>query len=99
MQYLAVFESGNYAVNLYRKLKDMGIDFLNIEITPIPCKISTGGCSYCMKFTKEYKDIIINEGKNQGTEVKEIYKITKDLSRNKYEKIWDNFKDSAKSHG
>ncbi len=85
MECLAILKSGNYAFNLCNILESKGYVF---DVVSTPCQIASGGCSYCIKFPEEYKDIIINEGLANGIYVMEIYKIYPGFSKNKYIKIY-----------
>jgi hypothetical protein len=81
---LAIFDSGNYALNLCRILERKGYVF---ELISTPCRIASTGCSYCIKFPMEFMNVIINEGTANNMPVREIYRIVSQPSRNLYEKV------------
>ena len=85
MNCLALFDSGNYAINLCNILERKGYVF---EVVSMPCHITKSGCGYCMKLPLEYIDMVVEEGKKNGTPVREVYKIVPELTRNRYEKIY-----------
>lgn len=81
---IAIFDSGNYALNLCSILERKGFVF---ELVSTPCRIARSGCSYCLKFPMEYMDVIINEGRANNIVVREIYRIVNQSARNLYEKV------------
>lgn len=81
---LAILDSGNYVFNLCRTLENKGYVF---EVVATPCQIAKSGCGYCLKFPDEYKDLVVDEAKENGFKVREIYKITNSFAKNIYEKI------------
>lgn len=81
---IAIFDSGNYAMNLCRILEKKGFVF---EVVSTPCQIAKNGCSYCLKFPFEMKDIIIGESKANNIAVREIYRVVGQLTRNRYDRV------------
>lgn len=53
----------------------------------LPCRIAHTGCSYCMKFPEEYKDMVISESKAMNYPVRHLYRVIRGNSKNTYEKI------------
>ncbi len=84
MDCLAVYDSGNYTIKMCREFERKGLVF---EIISLPCKISSQGCGYCLKFPEEYKDIVVQESKSLNYPVREVYKVIKGLTKNTYEKL------------
>lgn len=82
---IAIMDSGNIALNFCRILEKKGYVF---EVVSTPCQIAKSGCGYCLKFPFQFMDLIIQEGKNTNTKIREIYKVTKSGLKNKYEKVW-----------
>lgn len=85
MYCVAILDSGNYVLSLYRALERKGFVF---EVVSTPCQIAKGGCGYCLKFPCEYKDFVIGEGVTNRTPVKEIYRVISGLTKNRYERIY-----------
>ncbi len=85
MYCIAILSSGNYAFNLCRILEKKGYVF---EVVSTPCQIAKGGCSYCIKFPCEFKDVVINEGIRSGMYVREIFSIVPMFTKNKYERVY-----------
>ena len=81
---IAIFDSGNYAMNLCRILEKKGYVF---EIVSTPCQIARNGCSYCLKFPFEFKDMVVNEGKANNVAVREMYKVVNQVTKNRYDRV------------
>lgn len=84
MDCLAVYDSGNYTIKMCRHFEKKGYDF---EVMSLPCRIAHTGCSYCMKFPEEYKDMVISESKAMNYPVRHLYRVIRGNSKNTYEKI------------
>lgn len=84
MYCLAVLQSGNYVYSLCRLLEKRGYVF---EVINLPCQLSKGGCSYCLKFPESYREIVIEGAKDNKTPVMEMYRLIPGVSRNRYERI------------
>lgn len=85
MDAIALMDSGNYALKLCNILEKKGYIF---EVTSTPCHIAKNGCSYCLKFPLEYKDMVIREAMYNNVYIREIYKVIPQITKNKYEKIY-----------
>jgi len=85
MDAIAILDSGNYALKLCTILERKGYVF---EVVSTPCQIAKGGCSYCLKFPVEYKDMVLQEALFNKLTVREIYQIEQLLTKNKYTKIY-----------
>ncbi|NLK68033.1 MAG: DUF3343 domain-containing protein [Clostridiaceae bacterium] len=81
---LAVYDSGNFAIKISRHFERMGYVF---EVISLPCKISTTGCGYCLKFPEEYKDMVLCESRKLNIRIRELYRVIKGNLKNTYEKI------------
>lgn len=81
---IAIFDSGNYAMNLCRILEKKGFVF---EVISTPCQIARNGCSYCLRFPFEFKDLVISESAANNIAVREIYKVVNQVTRNRYERV------------
>lgn len=84
MDCLAVYDSGNFTLKMCRHFEKMGYVF---EVISLPCKIANQGCGYCLKFPIDKKDMVIDESINLNYPVREVFKIVKEQTRNKYEKL------------
>lgn len=84
MDCIAVYDSGNYTVKMKKNFERKGLVF---EVISLPCKISSQGCGYCMKFPEEYKEIVITDSEAMNYPVREIYGIIKGITKNVYEKL------------
>lgn len=81
---IAIFDSGNYAMNLCRILEKKGYVF---EVVSTPCQIARNGCSYCLRFPFEFRDMIVDEGTANHIAVREVYKVVNQLTKNRYERV------------
>lgn len=84
MDCLAVYDSGNYVIKMCRHFERKGYAF---EVISLPCKISHTGCSYCLKFPEEYKDMVVSESRALNYPVRYLYRVVKGQLKNTYEKI------------
>jgi|LSQX01.3.fsa_nt_gb hypothetical protein len=84
MDCLAVYDSGNYTIKMCRHFEKIGLVF---EVISLPCKISSRGCSYCLKFPEEYIDIVVSESRTNKYPVRELYRVNKGMTKNTYTKI------------
>lgn len=82
---IALMDSGNYAIKLCTILERKGYVF---EVVPAPCHIARSGCSYCLKFPLEFKDLVLQEALLNKIIIREIYRIEPHLTRNNYVKIY-----------
>ncbi|MGE5613056.1 MAG: DUF3343 domain-containing protein [Bacillota bacterium] len=85
MDGIAIVDSGNYALKLAAILEKKGYFF---EVASTPCHIAKSGCSYCLKFPLEYKDLVLREAFLNKIVIREIYKIEPQLMHNNYIKIY-----------
>ena len=60
---------------------------LVFEVVSLPCRISSQGCGYCLKFPYEYKDIVISESMALNYPVRELYRVNRGFMKNTYEKL------------
>lgn len=84
MDCLAVYDSGNYTVKMCRYFERKGYVF---EVVSLPCRISNTGCSYCLKFPEEYRDMVVSESRAMKYPVRYLYRVIKSHTKNTYEKI------------
>lgn len=84
MDCLAVYDSGNYTIRMCRHFERKGYVF---EVVSLPCRISSRGCGYCLKFPEEYSDMVISESRALKYPVRELYRVICGQFKNKYEKI------------
>lgn len=82
---IAIMHSSNYVLKLCNILEKKGYIF---EVISTPCHIAKGGCSYCLKFPLEYKDMVLSEAHMNNIAILEIYRIVPLINKNKYEKIY-----------
>lgn len=85
MDAIAIMDSGNYALKLCTILEKRGYVF---EVTSTPCQIAKGGCSYCLKFPIEFKDLVLQEALFNKITIREIYQVEQQFTKNKYTKIY-----------
>lgn len=85
MDAIAILDSGNYALKLCTILEKKGYVF---EVVSTPCQIAKGGCSYCLKFPVEYKDMVLREALFSKLAIREIYQVEQLFTKNKYIKIY-----------
>jgi hypothetical protein len=85
MDAIAIMDSGNYALKLCSVLEKKGYVF---EVVSTPCQIAKGGCSYCLKFPVEYKDLVLQEALFNRLVIRGIYQIEPFYTRNKYIRIY-----------
>lgn len=85
MDAIAVTDSGNYAMRLCSVLERKGYVF---EVISTPCQIAKYGCSYCLKFPLEYKDLVLQEALFNRINIREIYKVEPQLMKNNYVRIY-----------
>ena len=85
MDGIAILDSGNYALKLCGILERKGYFF---EVISTPCQIARNGCSYCLKFPMEFREMILKEAQLNNMAIREIYSVEKQLTRNKYTKVY-----------
>ena len=78
MDCLAVYDSGNYTIKMSRYFERMGLVF---EVISLPCKISSQGCGYCLKFPEEYIDVVVSESKANKYPVRKFTKFIRALRK------------------
>lgn len=83
--YIIVIKSYNYAVLLYKILKNKKY---NAQIISTPCRISAG-CSRSIRFYGKDIDIVKDEIKKNSIPIKGIYLEKKVNKKNNYIKIED----------
>jgi hypothetical protein len=81
---MALFDSSNHAISLCDRMENQGTV---VEIVQTPCRIARSGCSLCILFRMSFCRKLIEEGKKNGTPVREIYRIIKTDGRDKYDKV------------
>jgi hypothetical protein len=84
MDCLAVYDSGNYTIKICRHFEKKGLVF---EMISLPCRISSQGCGYCLKFPEKYIDTVISQSRAIKHPVRELYRVIKGVTKNSYEKI------------
>lgn len=85
MDAIAILDSGNYALKLCTVLERKGYVF---EVVSTPCQIAKGGCSYCLKFPVEYRDLVLQEALFNKLAIREIYQVEPQFTKNKYTRIY-----------
>jgi hypothetical protein len=85
MDGIAILDSGNYALKLCGILERNGYFF---EVISTPCQIARNGCSYCLKFPMEFRDMIMQEANLNHIAVREIFSMERQLTKNKYTKVY-----------
>jgi hypothetical protein len=85
MDGIAILDSGNYALKLCGILERKGHFF---EVVSTPCKIARNGCSYCLKFPLEFRDMIQQEAILNNIAIREIYSMERLFNKNKYTKVY-----------
>ena len=85
MDCIAITDSGNYALKLHSVLAGRGYVF---EVISTPCRIAKNGCSYCLKFPLEFKDMVLQEAMRSNIAIREMYSIEKQPAKNRYERIY-----------
>jgi hypothetical protein len=85
MDGIAIMDSGNYALKLCSILEKKGYVF---EVISTPCHIAKNGCSYCLRFPLEFRDMILQEALLNNIAVREMYRVIPQITRNKYERIY-----------
>lgn len=85
MDGIALMDSGNYVLKLCDILEKKGYVF---EVVSTPCHIARNGCSYCLKFPMEFKDMILQEALLNKLVIREIYQVKHHLNRNIYERVY-----------
>jgi len=85
MDGIAIFDSGNYALRLCNILERKGYVF---EVIATPCQIAKTGCGYSLKFPLRYMDMVLQEARLNGLRVREIYRVERQVPKNKYVKIY-----------
>jgi hypothetical protein len=82
---IAIMDSGNYALKLCTILERMGYVF---EVVPTPCHIARNGCSYCLKFPLEFRELVLQQALLNKITIREMYRIEPRLTKNNYVKIY-----------
>ncbi len=76
-----ICDSGNYAIKLSKLLEKEGY---YSEVTSTPCKLATGGCSYCVKCGCNLLETVKRVAKENGIQVRNIYEVRPELLKNNY---------------
>lgn len=84
MDCLAVYDSGNYTIKMSRFFERQGLVF---EVISLPCRISSQGCGYCLKFPEEYIELVLEKSREMNYPVRELYRVNKGFMKNNYEKL------------
>lgn len=85
MDGIAILDSGNYALKLCSILEKKGYVF---EVTSTPCHIAKNGCSYCLRFPLEFRDMILQDALLNNIAIREIYRVEPQFNRNKYVRVF-----------
>lgn len=85
MDGIAITDSGNYTLKLCNILERKGYVF---EVTSTPCHIATSGCSYCLRFPLEFKELVLQEALANNIVIREIYKVVPQITRNRYIRVY-----------
>jgi hypothetical protein len=85
MDCIAIMDSGNFALKLYNILARKGYVF---EVVSTPCQIARNGCSYCLMFPMEFKDMVLQEAALNKVAVREMYSVEKQFTKNKYSRVY-----------
>lgn len=85
MDGIAILDSGNYALKLCSILARKGYVF---EVVSTPCQVARNGCSYCLKFPLEFRDMVLQEALLNNIVIREIYSIEKQFNKNKYRRVY-----------
>lgn len=84
MDCIALYDSGNYAYRVCRIFERKGLVF---EVIATPCKISSTGCGYSLKFPLECLKEVLAESLVCGCPAREVYRIVEHDMRKDYIKI------------
>ena len=76
-----ICDSGNYAIKLSRELAKEGC---NSEVTSTPCKLATGGCSYCVKCDCAKQETVRRVAQKHGISIRAAYEVRTELLKNNY---------------
>lgn len=85
MDGIALLDSGNFALKLANILGRKGYVF---EVVSTPCQLARNGCSYCLRFPLEYKDIVLQEAMLNNLVIREIYRVENQVTKNKYVRVY-----------
>lgn len=85
MDCIAITDSGNFTLKLCNILARKGYVF---EVISTPCQIARNGCSYCMKFPLEFRDMVLQEAILNNIAVREMYSMEKQFTKNKYTRVY-----------
>ena len=78
---ILICDSGNYCLRLSSLLAKEGY---HSEVTSTPCKLASGGCSYCVKFSGGIYEKVVDIAKKNGINIKAVYEIEPQLLKNNY---------------
>ena len=84
MDCLAVYDSGNYTIKMCRYFERKGLVF---EVISLPCRISSQGCGYCLKFPEEYLKDVLAGSREMNYSIRELFRVNKGFMKNTYEKL------------
>lgn len=76
-----ICDSGNYAIKLSKRLEQQGY---YSEVTSTPCKLATGGCSYCVKCAGNLLETVKRVAKENNIRIRAIYEVRPELLKNNY---------------
>jgi hypothetical protein len=79
-----MLDSGNLVYKLDSELKKKGYKF---EVVSTPCHLARGGCSLCLKFPEEFLGVVKAEASKCEVQLRGVYKIVPNITRNKYKRI------------
>ena len=84
MDCLAVYDSGNYTIKMSRYFEKKGLVF---EVISLPCRISSQGCGYCLKFPEERLKEVLAGSREMNYCVRELFRVNRGFTKNAYEKL------------
>ena len=83
--YIAVFNSKNYAIQLFYKLEKKG--YSKFQLISTPCQLK-GGCSYSIKFNKiSDVDYLANESPEFFNSISNIYFVERRNGKKLYKAV------------
>ena len=78
---IVICDSGNYCMRLQSLLQKEGY---YSEVTSTPCKLASGGCSYCVKISLSVYKILLEIARVNNINIKAAYEIEPQLLKNNY---------------
>ncbi|WP_026894162.1 DUF3343 domain-containing protein [Clostridiisalibacter paucivorans] len=85
--YIALFDTKNYAIQMYYTLEKQG--YRNYQLISTPCQI-TGGCNYSIKFNDiEDFRVLKEQSEIYNRPIREVYLFTRENGKNYIKRIGD----------